>query len=111
MDACKKSTITEHQAEEQMLDFLKKHVKNQESPLAGNSVYMDRIFLYKYMPTINNYLHYRIIDVSTCKELCKRWNPKAFSKAPSKKLVHRGLDDIKESIDELKYYKPLMFNQ
>lgn len=102
--------MTEQQAEQELLTFLQKHVKNRESPLAGNSVYMDRLFLNKYMPTVNNYLHYRIIDVSTCKELCKRWNPKAFSRAPTKKLVHRGIDDIKESIEELLYYKPLMFN-
>lgn len=84
-------------------------MKKRESPLAGNSVYMDRVFLLKYMPRLNEHLHYRIVDVSTCKELCKRWNPKLFSKAPVKKLVHRGLDDIRESVEELKYYKQFMF--
>lgn len=70
---------------------------------------MDREFLKKYMPIVNNHLHYRIIDVSSVKELCKRWNSKIFSKVPQKKLVHRGLDDIRESIEELKYYKQFMF--
>lgn len=82
-----------------------------ECPLAGNSIYMDRLFLKEYMPKIDNYLHYRIIDVSTCKELCKRWNSDIFSKVPKKKLVHRGLDDIRESIEELKYYKNFMFSK
>lgn len=84
-------------------------VETFSSPLAGNSVYMDRIFLREYMPRLNEYLHYRIIDVSTVKELCKRWNKSIFSKVPPKQLVHRGLDDIKESIEELKYYKQFMF--
>lgn len=72
---------------------------------------MDRLFLKEYMPKIDDYLHYRIIDVSTCKELCKRWNGGIFTRAPAKKLVHRGMDDIKESIEELKYYKNFMFTK
>lgn len=112
MDECKKSTITDIQAEDSVLNFLKENnVAASSCPLAGNSVYMDRMFLRFYMPRIDEYLHYRIIDVSSVKELCKRWNPPIFSKTPSKRLVHRGLDDIKESIDELRYYKQFMFSQ
>lgn len=109
LEQCKNSKITEEEAENQLLTFLQNNVKEKVSPLAGNTIYMDRLFLMEYMPKIDNYLHYRIIDVSTCKELCKRWNPSVFSKTPAKKLVHRGMDDIKESIEELKYYKNFMF--
>lgn len=66
---------------------------------------MDRLFLYKYMPTLNEYLHYRIIDVSTVKELCKRWCENEYKNIPTKSFAHRALSDIKESIAELKYYK------
>lgn len=93
-----------------VLNFLQENnVSAWSSPLAGNSVYMDRMFLREYMPRIDQHLHYRIIDVSSVKELCKRWNKSVFSKAPPKRLVHRGLDDIKESLQELKYYKQFMF--
>lgn len=110
MDECKKSTIDEKTAEQSVLKFLSENgVESFACPLAGNSVYMDRVFLMQYMPLLNKYLHYRIIDVSTVKELCKRWNKSLFSKVPAKKLVHRGLDDIKESVEELKYYKQFMF--
>lgn len=78
--------------------------------MAGNTIYMDRLFMREYMPKIDDYLHYRLIDVSTCKELCKRWNSKIFSKAPEKVLLHRGYEDIIESINELKYYRQFMFN-
>ena len=77
--------------------------------MAGNTIYMDRLFLKEFMPRIDDHLHYRLIDVSTCKELCKRWNSSILSKAPVKKLVHRGLDDILDSIAELRYYKDFMF--
>lgn len=111
MDECKKSEITEKLAEDMVLNFLIKNgVESFASPLAGNSVYMDRIFLKEYMPRIDQHLHYRIIDVSTVKELCKRWNKQLFSKVPQKDLVHRGLSDIKESIDELKFYKSYLFS-
>lgn len=72
---------------------------------------MDRLFLKEYMPKIDQFLHYRLIDVSTCKELCKRWNPKQFSAAPKKRLLHRGYEDIMDSIEELKYYKQFMFTK
>lgn len=109
-DECKKSKITVTEAEDKVLKFLcENNVESFTCPLAGNSVYMDRMFLREYMPRIDQHLHYRIIDVSSVKELCKRWNGAIFSEAPPKKLVHRGLDDIKESLSELKYYKQFMF--
>ena len=76
---------------------------------AGNTIYMDRMFLRKYFPNVNEYLHYRIIDVSTIKELCGRWNKKVYDNAPKKEMKHRALSDIKESIKELKYYKDNFF--
>jgi len=109
---CQQSTTTVEEAENQLLNFLKDNgVQQSASPLAGNTVYMDRMFLRKYMPLVNVHLHYRIIDVSSVKELCKRWNPALFSRAPRKKLIHRGLDDIRESIEELQYYKQFMFTK
>lgn len=93
-----------------MLNFLiDNNVKKFACPLAGNSIYMDRMFIREYMPKIDQHLHYRIIDVSSIKELCKRWNSSIFSNVPHKQLVHRGIDDIKESLIELKYYKQFMF--
>ncbi|KAJ2950944.1 hypothetical protein O0L34_g5316 [Tuta absoluta] len=108
-EACRKSKISIQDAEKQILEFVSKHVPEKKCPLGGNSVYMDRLFLRKYMPTLNEYLHYRIIDVSTIKELAKRWYPKEFSKIPQKKFSHRTLDDILDSIEELKYYKEHVF--
>lgn len=95
-----------------VLDFLiANNVVESSSPLAGNTIYMDRMFLREFMPKVDAYLNYRIIDVSTVKELCKRWNTGIFARAPKKRNVHRGLDDIKESIDELKYYQNYMFKK
>lgn len=109
---CQQSKTTLQEAENALFDFLNaNNIEKSTSPLAGNTIYMDRLFLRKYMPRIDDHLHYRIIDVSTIKELCKRWNSSIFSKAPKKKLVHRGLDDIRESIQELSYYKPFMFKK
>lgn len=111
MDECKNSKITESEAEDKVLKFLRDEngIESFTCPLAGNSIYMDRMFLREYMPRIDQYLHYRTIDVSTVKELCKRWAKPIFSKTPPKQLIHRGMDDIKESINELKYYKQFMF--
>ncbi|TGZ46349.1 probable oligoribonuclease isoform X2 [Temnothorax longispinosus] len=103
------STVSLEEAEKTVLDLLKKHIPQGSCPLAGNSVYIDRLFLHKYMPLVNNYLHYRIIDVSTIKEIARRWNPNVYNSAPKKKLNHRALDDIKESINELRYYKNHFF--
>lgn len=74
-------------------------------PLAGSTVYMDRMFLKKYMPQVHSYMHYRLIDVSTVKELCRRWNPEVYKKTPVKQFLHRSLVDIKESIEELRWYR------
>lgn len=104
-EACLKSNITVGDAEHTLLNFIKEHVTEKASPLAGNSIYMDRMFLKKYMPTLNEYLHYRLIDVSTIKEICRRWNPDLYKSIPKKEYTHRALQDIKESVEELKFYK------
>lgn len=70
---------------------------------------MFRLFLRKEMPLVDDYMHYRIIDVSTIKELARRWNPQVLESAPNKKLAHRSLDDIKDSLEELKYYRQIFF--
>nr|XP_031842038.1 uncharacterized protein LOC116431141 [Nomia melanderi] len=102
------SKITIQDAEKILLNHLKTYVEEGVSPLAGSSVYMDRIFLQKYMPTVDNYLHYRLIDTSTIKELIKIWNLNIpmFKKGHR----HRALADIKESIQELEYYKKNLFH-
>ncbi|XP_318057.4 probable oligoribonuclease [Anopheles gambiae] len=110
IEAVKKSTYSVDQAERDVLDFVKKYCPERKCPMAGNSIYMDRLFIMKYMPTLNEYLHYRVIDVSTVKELCKRWNQNVYNSSPPKKLAHRALDDIEESINEMKYYKSMFFN-
>ncbi|XP_015585092.1 uncharacterized protein LOC107262926 isoform X2 [Cephus cinctus] len=104
-----KSIITIEDAENQLLEFIKKYVPEGKCPIAGNTVYMDRIFLRKYMPHVNEYIHYRIIDVSTIKELAKRWNVDVYQLGITKNLNHRALSDIKESIEELKIYKKHIF--
>ncbi|CAG9562393.1 unnamed protein product [Danaus chrysippus] len=108
-EASRKSQISLTKAENEILNFVKSHAPEKLCPLGGNSVYMDRLFLRKYMPKLNDYLHYRIIDVSTIKELAKRWFPKEYSRIPTKKFEHRCLSDIKESIEELKYYRNNIF--
>ncbi len=96
------STLTLKQVETQLFNFIKKHTGPQASPLCGNSIWQDRSFVRKYLPKVNEYLHYRVIDVSTIKELVRR---KHGDKAiPKKKETHRSLDDIKESIEEMRYY-------
>ncbi|XP_014469112.1 PREDICTED: probable oligoribonuclease isoform X2 [Dinoponera quadriceps] len=108
VDDCRSSTISLKEAELKVLKFLEKYVPKGKCPLAGNTIYMDRLFLYKYMPLVHEYLHFRIIDVSSVKELYRRWDPSIHAAAPTKKLKHRALDDIKESIDELAHYKKHM---
>lgn len=109
-EAAKNSSISLQQAEDNIMDFVQSHVMKSHSPLAGNSVYMDRLFLKKYMPKLDDYLHYRIIDTSTVKELCRRWNKEMYKTAPKKEYSHRALNDIRESISELKFYKENFFN-
>ncbi|WP_028295021.1 oligoribonuclease [Oceanobacter kriegii] len=91
-------------AELETLAFLKQHVKAGTSPLCGNSIHQDRRFLVKYMPELEAFFHYRNIDVSTLKELAKRWNPAVVSSF-TKTGTHQALDDIRESINELKHYR------
>ncbi|XP_015253848.1 PREDICTED: oligoribonuclease, mitochondrial [Cyprinodon variegatus] len=109
IQAVKNSNITLEQAEYEFLSFVRQHTPPGQCPLAGNSVHADKRFLDKYMPQFMYHLHYRIIDVSTIKELCRRWFPEDFSMAPRKSATHRALDDIKESIKELQYYRASIF--
>ncbi len=104
IDKVKASTVTEAQAEQQCLEFLKKHVKARISPMCGNTIHQDRRFMQRYMPKLEAYFHYRNIDVSTVKELCKRWRPDVASSF-TKQQAHTALADIIESIDELKHYR------
>jgi len=98
------SSLTEAQAEQQMLAFLAQHVPAGKSPLCGNTVSQDRRFMYRYMPALEQFFHYRTIDVSTLKELARRWRP-ALLKGFEKRSQHQALADIYESIDELRYYR------
>jgi len=100
----RQSTVTEAMAERETLAFLQQHVPKNRSPLCGNSVCQDRRFLYRYMPDLEVWLHYRNLDVSVLKELARRWTP-GIVDGFSKKATHRALDDIRESIDELRYYR------
>jgi len=102
--------ITPSQAEEKILEYLSKYAPVAgKSPLAGNSVSVDRTFIAKFLPDLNNYLHYRTVDVSSIKELARRWYPKVYFAAPKKTGNHRALGDIRDSIDELDYYRKTIF--
>lgn len=97
-------------AEEAILTYLNKYAPGAgKSPLAGNSVYVDRLFIARDLPKVNEYLHYRTIDVSSIKELARRWYPKSYFAAPKKTGNHRALGDIRDSIDELDYYRAQIF--
>lgn len=108
-EACRKSETSLTQAEDAMVKFVESHVPGKCCPLAGNSVHADKKFLDKFMPKFMNHLHYRIVDVSTLKELARRWYPNEYKKAPKKGGSHRARDDILESIEELKYYQRALF--
>src|SRR6202167_3737494 len=102
----KASTVSLAEAAEQTLAFLTAHIPEARSvPLCGNSIGTDRRFLAQYLPDIENYLHYRSVDVSTIKELCRRWYPDVLAAVPPKREAHRALGDIRESIAELAYYR------
>ena len=101
------SEVAIDEAERRTLQFIKEWVPHGVSPLCGNSVHQDRRFLRREMPQIEDYLHYRIIDVSTLKELVRRWYPEAAP--PAKRETHRALDDIRESIAELRWYRDSVF--
>lgn len=103
------SKLTERAAELQTLDFLKLWVPKGASPICGNSIAQDKRFLYKYMPDLAEYFHYRHLDVSTLKELASRWKPDML-KQFSKQNTHLALDDIRESINELKFYREHFIN-
>lgn len=103
------STISQDEAETMTINFLKQHIGPRESPLCGNSIWQDRRFIAKHMKQLDAFLHYRLIDVSTVKLLGKIWYPAETEKTNDKKSTHRALDDIKESIQELKAYRGLLF--
>ncbi len=103
------SRSAEAEVEAEVLAFVQAHCTERSAPLAGNSVHQDKRFLAKYMPTLDGYLHYRIVDVSTIKELGRRWYPEPYAGRPKKRGAHRALDDIRESIEELRYYRKSMF--
>jgi oligoribonuclease len=110
LDAIKASTITLERAGDETLRFLQQHIDEPRTvPLCGNSIGTDRRFLAKYLPAIEEFLHYRSVDVSTIKELAKRWYPDVVAAAPAKKEAHRALDDILESIAELRFYRDQVF--
>ena len=101
---------TLEKADEAIIAYLKKYAPAEgKSPLAGNSVYVDRAFIARDLPLLNKYLHYRTIDVSTIKELARRWHPKTYFSAPAKDGNHRALGDIRDSIAELDYYRSAIF--
>ncbi|VEG39867.1 oligoribonuclease (3'-_5' exoribonuclease) [Mycolicibacterium flavescens] len=110
IDEVKASTVTVPEAEELVLDYIRTHVKQAKTaPLAGNSIATDRGFIARDMPKLDDYLHYRMIDVSSIKELCRRWYPRIYFGQPEKGLAHRALADIHESIRELQYYRRTAF--
>jgi len=112
IDRVKASTISDAEAEAQTIAFINAHVSAKDRPiLAGNSIHQDRRFIHRYMPALEKRLHYRMVDVSTIKELARRWFPQVVAKQPVKKESHRALDDIRESIEELRYYKQHVFIQ
>lgn len=104
IDKVKASTMTESEAEDQLIAFMSQYVPPGKSPLCGNTVSQDRRFMFNYMPKLEQFFHYRTIDVSTLKELARRWNP-SLLKGFEKHSKHQALADIHESIEELKYYR------
>jgi oligoribonuclease len=105
VDQVRASTIGEREAEERVLEFVQTQCAQGTAPLAGNSVWNDRMFLRRYFPRLEAWLHYRIVDVSTVKELVRRWHPAVAARLPAKADKHRALDDIRESIAELEFYR------
>ncbi|WP_208379070.1 oligoribonuclease [Cumulibacter soli] len=109
-DEVRASTLTLQQAEDQVIEYLSKHIASPGTvPLCGNSIAVDRGFIARDMPRVDNLLHYRMIDVSSVKELTRRWFPRAYYNKPEKGLAHRALADILESIAELRYYRSAVF--
>jgi len=104
IDKVKAATLTEAQAEEQLIEFIKKYVSKGVAPMCGNTIGQDRRFLLKYMPKLEGWFHYRNLDVSTLKELSKRWKPEVYASF-KKQQSHTALADVHESIDELAHYR------
>jgi len=106
----RQSQVTDADAEAQTVAFIDAHVSAKERPvLAGNSIHQDRRFIRRYMPALEKRLHYRMVDVSTIKELARRWYPQVIARQPAKRDTHRALDDIRESIQELRFYRGSVF--
>ena len=106
----RRSSVTLREAEERVLAYIREHVPDpRTAPLAGNSIATDRGFLTRDMPELDAHLHYRMVDVSSIKELCRRWYPRIFFAKPEKGMAHRALADIEESIRELSFYRRTMF--
>lgn len=109
-EAVRASTLTLGEAENQLLQYVRGHVPDPHSaPLCGNSIATDRGFLHRDMPSLDDHLHYRMVDVSSVKELAKRWYPRVYQSQPAKGLEHRALADIRESVRELAYYRRTLF--
>ena len=110
LEALAEAALTVEEAEEQVLDYIKRWVpERRKAPLCGNSIATDRSFIARYMPALDDHLHYRMVDVSSIKELARRWYPKAYFNAPVKTGGHRALGDIVDSITELRYYRAAVF--
>ena len=109
-DAVRASTLTVAEAEQELLTYIKRWVPDRRTaPLCGNSIGTDRGFLARDMPELDDHLHYRMVDVSSIKELARRWFPRVYFQAPTKRGNHRALADIQESIEELRYYREAVF--
>ncbi len=110
LDRIQASQLTLAEAGAQTMEFLRAHIDEARTvPLCGNSIGTDRRFLARHLPEIEDYLHYRSVDVSSIKELARRWNPQAMRTAPDKRASHRALDDIRESVAELRHYRQGFF--
>jgi oligoribonuclease len=108
LPAIQASDVTLEAAGAAVLEYVRGHVAEGAAPLCGNSIGVDRRFLDRYLPALDGYLHYRSIDVSSLKELCRRWYPEVYKGRPGKRESHRALDDVRESINELRYYREMM---
>ena len=112
LEAVRDSTVTLAEAGAQTLAFLQQHIEKPRTvPLCGNSIGTDRRFLAKHLTEIEEFLHYRSVDVSTVKELARRWNPEVLESAPKKATGHRAMDDIRESLEELRHYRAALFRR